>query len=239
MMKFIAIGDIHGRDVWKKIDISKYDKVIFVGDYVDGPLPDATVITNLQEIIELKKNNEDKVVLLTGNHDIQYMFWDYSVPFKCSGYRDNIQHILTALFNETPEYFQAAYQIDNFLFTHAGVTNGWFNYCKEIIEEYQNKFETKTLADTLNIIFRSKDMRILHFVGHIGQRGGSHPYGGITWADKQETKYDCLDGYHQVVGHTPRRSIETHWKDNKTKITYIDVLGSEADFYQYPVTFEE
>lgn len=236
--KFIAVGDIHGRDVWKKININKYEKIIFAGDYVDGPLSDGEVIKNLQEIIQLKRDNEDKVILLAGNHDIQYMFWDVTVPFQCSGYRPNIQHILTALFNEIPEYFQAAYQIDNFLFTHAGITNGWYNYCKEIIEEYQNKFKTKTLADTLNLIFRSKDMRILHLVSYHGNRGGWSSYGGITWADRTETINDPLDGYHQIVGHTPRRTIETHWKSEVTKITYIDVLGSEVAFYEYPVTFD-
>jgi predicted phosphodiesterase len=35
-MKWITIGDIHGRDNWKSIDITQYDKVIFMGDYVDG-----------------------------------------------------------------------------------------------------------------------------------------------------------------------------------------------------------
>ena len=35
-MKIIAFGDIHGRDVWKKVldeRIDEVDKVIFLGDY--------------------------------------------------------------------------------------------------------------------------------------------------------------------------------------------------------------
>ena len=33
-MKLLALGDIHGRDIWQKIiSIETYDKVIFIGHY--------------------------------------------------------------------------------------------------------------------------------------------------------------------------------------------------------------
>lgn len=236
MTKFIAIGDIHGRSAWKKINPDLYEKIIFVGDYVDGALPDHVVVENFRDIIEFKRNYEDKVVLLTGNHDIQYIFWQPGNPFQCSGYRSNLQPLLTKIFNLNPEYFQVAYQIDNFLFTHAGLSTGWYNYCETIIDEYQNKFQTKNIAETLNIIFRSKDTNILHLVSH--NRRGLYPYGGITWADWNETVNNALEGYHQIVGHTRRDNIQTYTINDKTKITYIDVLSKVEDFYEYPVTFE-
>jgi metallophosphoesterase superfamily enzyme len=72
-MKLLAIGDIHGRDVWKDINFLAFDKVVFVGDYVDSYIrSDWQVYQNLKEIIDLKKQNFDKVVLLLGNHDIHY-----------------------------------------------------------------------------------------------------------------------------------------------------------------------
>jgi hypothetical protein len=234
--RFIAIGDIHGRDAWKKIDADLYERIIFVGDYVDGYLSDEVVIQNLKDIIEFKKRFGDKVILLLGNHDIQYFLWHPNHPFGCSGYRAEIQPILTSIFHENHECFQAAYQIDNFLFTHAGVTNGWYEYCRGVIDEYAEKFETATLADTLNVIFRSKDTNILHFVSK--HRGGYYTFGGITWADKRETMNDPLVGYHQIVGHTRVSKIDTFVKNESTKITYIDVLSTIEDFYTYPVTFE-
>ena len=40
-MKHVIIGDLHGKDVWKEININCYDRVVFVGDYVDHwTLPD-------------------------------------------------------------------------------------------------------------------------------------------------------------------------------------------------------
>ena len=36
-MKIIAIGDIHGRSIWKNIvSANSYDKVVFLGDYFDS-----------------------------------------------------------------------------------------------------------------------------------------------------------------------------------------------------------
>ena len=74
MNKLLVLPDIHGREFWRGPcnDIEKYDKVIFLGDYLDPygfegiEVEDA--IENFKEILELKKNNMDKVVLLLGNH---------------------------------------------------------------------------------------------------------------------------------------------------------------------------
>ncbi len=35
-MKIITIGDIHGRDFWKKILEEPMDQLVFIGDYFDS-----------------------------------------------------------------------------------------------------------------------------------------------------------------------------------------------------------
>ena len=52
-MKTIVIGDIHGRDVWKKIvEHENADKVIFIGDYFDSfDIPSSDQINNFLDII--------------------------------------------------------------------------------------------------------------------------------------------------------------------------------------------
>lgn len=70
----LVCGDIHGRKFWKKPceNIDNYDKVVFLGDYLDPYnfefISVEEAIENFKEIIELKRNNMDKVVLLLGNH---------------------------------------------------------------------------------------------------------------------------------------------------------------------------
>ena len=78
-MKLILIPDVHGRTFWKepvRKHIDDYDKVVFLGDYLDS-YPDEWKdvehtreddINNMLEIIDLKAKYKEKVVLLKGNH---------------------------------------------------------------------------------------------------------------------------------------------------------------------------
>lgn len=234
-MNLIAIGDLHGRDKWKSIDISKYDKIIFVGDYVDSFYhTNIDILNNLKDIIQLKRNNFDKVSLLLGNHDIQYMFYTPKMEFGCSGFRPEAQHDLTNEFQTNKDCFQAAFQIDKTIITHAGISNGWFYKNHEIIDTISKQFGTTNLADTLNHILWLKENSILHQVGR--KRGGYHPHGGITWADRNETKDSSLAGYHQIVGHTPINQITLFGDPTTgTTIRYIDVLDKLTEFYEFTI----
>src|SRR6476660_917534 len=100
-MRIIAIGDLHGKDCWKEIDFSLYEKVIFVGDYVDGfNASNHEIFNNLLELIQLKKSNTAKFILLLGNHDIQYL---YGPDYRCSGFRPEAQFDLEELFSKNRE----------------------------------------------------------------------------------------------------------------------------------------
>ncbi len=227
-MKIIAIGDIHGRDTWKKVNVDAFDKIIFIGDYVDSRLLSAAlIIQNFKEIIALKKVLRDKVVLLLGNHDIHYLFYP---DFLNGGLMENSQKELIELFVSNRDLFQVAYQVKNYLFTHAGVSINWYT-------EHEQYFKSNpsTVADVLNVLyFDRKDSDILFEAGPI--RGGRDRFGGIVWADKIETQNDFLVGYHQIVGHTKVPKIERHdGAADDSSITYIDVLSVSESFYELEI----
>ena len=99
----IVIPDVHGRLFWKEaIAAAKEDeKIIFLGDYLDpysyefeeDPLMaqfaetyetrSNHVLNNFKEIIEFKRQNPDRVVLLLGNHDFHYL----PIGERYSGYK--------------------------------------------------------------------------------------------------------------------------------------------------------
>jgi len=85
--------------------IPEYDKYIFLGDYVDSfDETDAVILFNLQEIIKFKQKYPEHVVLLLGNHDLQYMF---SMKLHgCSGYRPSMYQELHKLFNDDKGLFE-------------------------------------------------------------------------------------------------------------------------------------
>jgi hypothetical protein len=223
-MHIIAIGDVHGRDTWKQIKDHEVDQIIFIGDYVDPhrPIPDREVLRNLEEIIAFKQNDPDRITLLLGNHDAQYLHYP---RYPCSGQRVELQETVGKLFQENQALFQIAWQRDRYLFTHAGISQGWYDRHLATL----NDWETTSLAGALNTIHTSEYRDILFEVGRA--RGGWHRYGGPIWADKSETQLDHLAGFHQVVGHSRVKDFE-FYGDEASSITYIDVGDTRVRFYE-------
>lgn len=231
-MKTISIGDIHGQTIWKMFaDLrqltdtpnlsTEYDKYIFLGDYVDSfTETNLMILHNLKEIIQLKKNYPDKVVLLIGNHDLQYMF-GYD-GHGCSGYRPEAANDLTTLFRANLDLFQPILQIDKYIWSHAGIHEGWWNM------QFKGN-DTDSIESQIREAFYTSCNDAIYDVGHL--RGGSKQVGGIFWADKRMTGRKPLKGYHQIVGHTPVKEIMTEQKDNDTSITYCDTLERGNKMY--------
>ncbi len=228
-MKVIILGDIHGRKNWKHQigDPNKFDKVIFLGDYVDfkGERIDyELILENLLEIIEFQKQYPDKVIMLIGNHDVSYI---YHPEYACSGFNRNALVFYQDAFMDAK--LQASYQIGNIILTHAGISEGWFNLRTTQSELSKFTDTSLTISDKLNLMMESKSGRDILFACGMN-RGGYSPYGGIIWADKSETAYGMLPGYHQVVGHTPvpkNTKIDDEEYEN-TSITYIDTLSKDV-----------
>lgn len=130
----ISIGDVHGglralKQIIKAIDIQKQDKLIFLGDYVDGWSESPQVIDYL---IALGKKCE--CIFIRGNHDALLLEWlkgskanimwsEHGGESTVRAYKDlssetRLKHIS---FLESLEDFHLDDQ--NRLFVHAGFTN--------------------------------------------------------------------------------------------------------------------
>nr|WP_067057266.1 metallophosphoesterase [Mucilaginibacter sp. L294] len=228
-MKHIVIGDIHGRDNWQEINIKNYDKIIFIGDYVDShTLSDFAILENFKKIVSLKKRHPQKVVLLLGNHDVQYLHYPAQ---RCTGFRDSMQRGLTYLFNKDRDLFQMAYQHNKYIFTHAGITNAWYDEFLRLPAFEGLKDETNTIADLINKV-ETTTQRYLLYATSIYRGGYSN--GSFLWADYKETSIDMLNNYHQIVGHTQVQDIHTI-SYTKKSVTYIDVLHSQTKFCELDI----
>lgn len=233
-MKTITIGDIHGRPYWKQVDPEKYDRIIFVGDFTDSSNPKYTaqeIIDNLLEIIEFKKKNMDKVQLIPGNHCLPYIFTYRQFP--CSRHMESAYPALHKIFQENLHLFVPAYQIKNYIWTHAGITEGWLNM---MIKESLIS-PNKELAPQLDVMFRTVPRKLGMVSEH---RGGFDHEAGPFWADFDELK--PLPGYHQIVGHNRVPTItimpaeEAERKNSSIVFTDCQdrVTGPEA-FYELEI----
>ncbi|QJW88806.1 metallophosphoesterase [Spirosoma taeanense] len=230
-MKCLSISDLHGLTVWQQINFDAYDRIIFIGDYTDSyEVNDETIYKNLNDIIQLRQQYPQKVVLLIGNHDAQYLHYPH---YGCSGFRMWAQPSLSNLFARHKALFQIAHQEGAYLFTHAGVTNRWL---ARLLTQTGRQTSTITsdfnVADLLNDVHgQSQSVRDLLFEAG-PRRGGSDPFSGPVWADRTETRADYLKGFHQVVGHTPTDDFLTIG-DATGSITYTDVLQTKTAFYEF------
>jgi hypothetical protein len=286
-IKIMSIGDIHGRDSWKShvfgsdIDyehwrteadngISEFmedqysilfglDKIVFIGDYVDSfTISNVDMLRNLEEIIHFKKTLPDKVVLLLGNHDIQYFIPDQI----CSGYRPEMRHDFEKLFRDNIDLFQICYYVESkyssgnpwrTLWTHAGVTQGWlrsaknstiFNPKYRFYEEFKDmdfvridKFLNKLWECRANVLFNVDS-----------SSGGFSQWGGPLWVRPSTLNFENVEGYDQIVGHTPKSHVihftspDSSVESNPEKrdiLTYIDCLEhGNGEVYILELSYE-
>ena len=218
----LVVPDVHGRIFWKE-PVKKYldavDKVIFLGDYLD-PYEDEDgladdIFENLMEIVNLKQDNMEKVVLLKGNHDQHYAserFEELAGGSRIDQQNWNKYH---QVFTENKDLFQIAHMeyIKGmpYVFSHAGVTLYWL---KKVNENIWNLFDYKiSLADPdiiekINLLDddgEGQDMLTVigSYRSWFGEKTGS-----ILWADIEEhaipyaPKAYGLNQVFQVFGHT-------------------------------------
>jgi hypothetical protein len=232
-LRLVAIGDLHGRNCWREVDVDLYDKVVFMGDYVDSfTLSDRDIYTNLKKVIQLKRALPEKIVLLLGNHDIQYLHFPI---FRIAGYRQSMQPKLADLFNKNRDCFQMAYQYKDYLFTHAGVTSFWWHHFLKSPMVQTMDIHKYSIAAILNHVESAgtiRDREVLYNEGHytVPLIGCGSP----IWATALETSIDMLPGIHQIAGHVQVERPQTVEFSGRS-MTYIDCLHSGSQFFELTI----
>ena len=188
-MKILINPDIHGRVFWKYSIEHKdeFDKIIFLGDYLDAYSPDLLLKEedNFKEIIQFKKDNLDKVILLLGNHDCHYINSKIFHSSRYNLFKANVYH---KLFNDNLDLFQLVYIYNKYLFSHAGVYEEWLKMCDLNLDNLIN-YDLDELAPYLNVLD--------------SYRGGLGSIGSCIWADIRDSETEkLLKGYYHIFGHT-------------------------------------
>ena len=198
MSKVLVLPDIHGRNFWKEPckNIDDYEKVIFLGDYLDPydfdgiSIEDA--IDNFKDILLFAKKNTDKVVLLLGNHDMPYFSETY---FGFSWYHSRHSKLrhdeIKKIFKENEEKFKIAHVENDVLFTHAGCTSGWLR--TEVDEKYDVDIDMDKLHELCNdingFIKTTDGLLKLYKIGF--ERGGRDRYASCIWVHWTEMFEDA------------------------------------------------
>lgn len=216
--KIIIVPDVHCRDFYKPVLSIKDKPIMFLGDYMDPYSYEGTCdengICNLEEIIDFAKYNPN-VALLCGNHDESWI-WS-NLRFERTSHR--FYNELHRLYRDNIKLFRPCVKLNDVLFTHAGVSNGWiytmnqrfeetgnsFRLNEDNIEAYiGNEFEKELQRETaLGNLWNSTLESPIFCIGY--SRWGDAPYGGPFWDDFND-EYKDPEGWNttQIFSHTQR-----------------------------------
>lgn len=181
----IILGDVHG-DVEKVKAFLNHEPGklhVVLGDYCDSfsEPPERQL-----EALELLLDSDS--TLLWGNHDLHYLSHP---PFFSPGYQPDQQ--LHQIIEANKSRFKAAFAVDNFLCTHAGVHSGLV-FTKDV----------NALAERFNLKvaeFLENPRMMRDPIFNQGQsRGGTFKRGGIFWFDFQK-EFGLSTEIKQVFGH--------------------------------------
>jgi hypothetical protein len=229
-IKYLIVPDIHGRDFWREpvnnILQETDAKIIFLGDYVDpyyGEFYDGDedkwlveginswenlsdyVVKTLTDIIELKKQYPERIILLLGNHDCSYAI--STMICNCRHERPRHADMLRKLFNENRDLFQLAHEDYvndiHYIFSHAGINKQYAYDC------FGNKVTEENVVELFNKAYEEDNYGIMESLALFSHwRGGWRSnYGSLVWADAREWMQDKEEAYgFSVVGHTQLKS---------------------------------
>ena len=222
--QILVIPDIHGRRFWREPVhrmIDDVDRVVFLGDYLD-PYPDEGVVyspeelrQNLTEIVALKQEQPEKVVLLKGNHDQHYA----SEKFRETGCGTRFDRLRCRdyhkFFNDHAALFKLVHKErvgeQTYVFSHAGITMYWLHKVNSMVWHLADNKLSLSDDEVIERINALDDCGIgqemLAVVGRsrsfLGEKTGS-----VLWADIDEHSIPHshnaygLNEVFQVFGHT-------------------------------------
>jgi hypothetical protein len=220
-MRIVALGDTHGRVIWKDIvdkEIIAADKIIFIGDYFDthgGGVSGNKQIVNFKELLQLKREYPDKIVLLFGNHDFHYI---RGIGETYSGYQAGYAVDIGAAIGDaiTEGLVQMCYKHDKFVFTHAGVTMTW---CVD------NEIDMTDLETSINDMFKYKPAAFKFTMGGNFSNTGDDVTQPPIWVRPLSLLHDMVGGITCVVGHTTVKEIGI-----SERLILIDTLGISEEY---------
>lgn len=214
-MKILVIPDTHGdSSKWIKKDLSLYDQILFMGDYFDSKTISFTRQMNaFEKILSAKDTFKEKLVLLTGNHELHYII-DNELEIY-SGYQYKYAKTLNLLLSELVQNHTivAAHSIENVLFTHAGLSRTFAKYIG-----VKNEKKAISITKILNELFVKKPLAF-GFNDDAEKADGDDINQSLLWIRPASLIKDHYP-INQIVAHTSFPNAPYILKLNKTTLTF-------------------
>lgn len=212
-VKYVFVGDIHGKVEAVEAALAKDGHKVFVGDFCDSF--DRTVddyekcLTLVMDAIE-----RSEATAIFGNHELSYLM---PTKHRCSGYTTSTESMLVPHVGRMRKLFLPFLEIgDDWLVTHAGLHP---DVAMALPETWEDEFTNPTSP--------------MHWIGRA--RYGRDPVGGLFWCDFN-SEFKPIDGMNQIFGHTRHKTTDIRTVKGKDSINYcIDCLDTKIQFLEIEI----
>ena len=239
-MRVGVLPDAHGNDIilksWDKLKTAKVDEIVCLGDYVDSHKEENTWNTKqkklLNEILKRKEESKIPVKLLLGNHDFSYIT-KYGADSNVSGHQFYVAADIQEFFDKHFDSFQMIEIVDNWIFSHAGVTQNWLdtplgNYYERDVIEGKDVFWK---LEDVNKAFKAKQLKYFN-------HNSFDPYGddeseGCLWIRCPSLIRFGIEGYNQCVGHTSLTEDSMNYWGLEDRVVDAKDWYDKKKFYKY------
>lgn len=232
-MKVLFVGDVHNhfymfKNIKEFDDKYNFDRIIFLGDYVDDWFTtNNESLETLDYIIELKKKDPNKYTFCLGNHELSYL------GYPCAGHKKPMEEIMYRTLRDNINCFDLYTSVilnnEEYICSHAGITNSYIGIIKQIKPGIKWK-EALEIMNNDKLAYLS----LLKYVSSL--RGGLYEFSSMVWCDKREHEYfNSRERYiipNQIIGHTPVHTI-CNIKDDDVCLYFIDTHSTFSDGRNY------
>ena len=240
-MKVLVIGDLLGSDEWKNCgDISKllkektipeYDFYVFLGNYIvrnEEITPE--VASFFREVINFKLEYPNKVVLLIGEHDLNFLLDKKELKkFSLFVSKWTIQKVGRRLFKEYEHLFQPVFQLGNNIFSNSLIHKNWYklNLLPELRKEKPYKNLYINIADRINIAWKHRVKALFYRIMEYNMYTGKRKIPSLFYQNSHEIT-DCIEDTKNYIGRISLDREHVYIKNDYTKIHLINTDNEDV-----------
>lgn len=173
------------------------DRIILLGDYFDQFHDTPKDAERVAEWL-VRSVQDPRRLHLVGNHDMPYLGGEMTAEtYMCPGWSvEKYEAVRPVLRDLDLRKIHVAAECDGWLISHAGFHQSHLKgrTMKQLLRVCAEAFQ-RALAGDFDPLFESSRAR-----------GFGDYDGGVTWLD-WSSEFLPVDGWHQIVGHTPSRSV--------------------------------
>ncbi len=201
MTRTLIVPDIHNATDRAEEIISAHgrgcDLIVLLGDYFDD-YDDTPADAERVARWLVKSVKDPRRRHVVGNHDLPYLCDELAVQiYMCPGWSLEKQAVVSPILHDLDlQLIHTAVAHEGWLISHAGfhtshlhgrTTDQLLSHCRDkLADAVRGKFDP---------IFAPSRAR-----------GFGRLIGGVTWLDWSR-EFEPVDGWHQIVGHSPARSV--------------------------------